>query len=62
MEVLKSFLPSEIDKTAIGIDAVTVNHALSERYSVDAPNMTPKSDPRNIAFRVNSFTLSVAEM
>jgi hypothetical protein len=41
--------------TAMGIDADTVNPALSAKYTVAAPNMIPKAAPVMTAFRVNSF-------
>src|SRR4029079_2653225 len=49
-----SFLRTEIARTAIGIDALTVSPARSPRYTVDAPKTRPKSTPRTMAFGVNS--------
>jgi hypothetical protein len=51
-----SFLSSEIDSTAIGIDADTVSPALSARYTVEAPNRIPKKAPITTALAVNSGT------
>jgi hypothetical protein len=45
---------TDIASTAIGIDALTVNPALSPRYTVDAPKISPKSTPRMRALTVNS--------
>src|SRR5689334_15143939 len=55
-----SFLRTEIASTAIGIDALTVRPARSPRYTVDAPNSNPNSDPMMTAFSVNSAGDSVA--
>src|SRR4030095_14460586 len=49
-----SFFNTEIASTAIGIDALTVSPARRPRYTVDAPNSRPKSDPRMMARAVNS--------
>ena len=49
-----SFFKSEMERTAMGIDALTVNPAFSARYTVDAPKMSPKSAPTITAFGVNS--------
>src|SRR5258706_5532883 len=49
-----SFFSAEIASTAIGIDALTVSPARRPRYTVDAPNRRPKSDPRITARAVNS--------
>jgi hypothetical protein len=60
--VLRNFLPIEMAITAIGIEAETVSPALSARYTVAAPKMTPNKEPINIDLMVNSLTLSVAEI
>src|SRR5688500_11831908 len=49
-----SFLRTEIARTAIGIDALTVKPARRPRYTVDAPKSSPKSAPRMMALIVNS--------
>src|SRR5215471_4968566 len=49
-----SFFSTEMASTAIGIDALTVRPARSPRYTVDAPNNRPKSEPRITARVVNS--------
>ena len=45
---------TEMASTAIGIEALTVSPARRPRYTVDAPNNSPKSDPMTTAFSVNS--------
>src|SRR5436190_7329990 len=60
--VFRNFLPKEIASTAMGMEALAVSPALSARYTVEAPKMIPKMPPITMAFTVNSFTLSVAEM
>ncbi len=45
---------TEIARTAIGIDALTVSPARSPRYTVDAPNSRPNSTPMTTALIVNS--------
>jgi hypothetical protein len=47
-------LKTAIDSTAMGTEAETVRPALNARYTVAAPKMTPKSEPRMIALGVNS--------
>ncbi len=49
-----SFFRTEIARTAIGIDALTVSPARSPRYTVDAPNSSPNRIPMTMAFPVNS--------
>src|SRR5262245_29819412 len=49
-----SFFRTEIASTAIGMDALTVRPARRPRYTVDAPNSSPKSEPRITARPVNS--------
>src|ERR687896_91994 len=49
-----SFLSTEIARTAIGIDALTVRPARRPRYTVDAPNSSPNSAPMTTAFSVSS--------
>ncbi len=49
-----SLLSTEMASTAIGIDALTVSPARNPRYTVDAPNSSPKRTPMTIAFSVNS--------
>src|SRR5262245_31635924 len=49
-----SFFSTEIARTAIGIDALTVRPARKPRYTVDAPNSRPKSAPMITALAVNS--------
>src|ERR1044071_7070289 len=49
-----SFLRTEIARTAIGIDALTVRPARRPRYTVEAPNSSPNSTPMTTAFSVNS--------
>ena len=49
-----SLLSTEIASTAIGIEALTVSPARRPRYTVEAPNSSPKSTPMTIAFSVNS--------
>ena len=53
---LPSRLKTAIARTAIGIDADTVSPARKARYTVTAPKMIPKIDPRTTAFTVNSAT------
>ena len=55
-----SFFRTEIASTAIGIEALTVRPARRPRYTVEAPNNSPKSTPRMIALAVNSAIESVA--
>src|SRR5262249_25202260 len=62
MVVRRNFFPREIASTAIGMEALTVSPALSARYTVLMPKMIPKMAPMTTALRVNSFTLSVAEI
>src|SRR5437762_9580505 len=45
---------TEIARTAIGIDALTVRPARRPRYTVDAPNSRPNNDPMTTALSVNS--------
>ena len=45
---------TEIARTAIGIDALTVKPARSPRYTVEAPKISPKIAPSTIALAVNS--------
>src|SRR5688572_9626708 len=45
---------TEIDSTAIGIEAATVRPARSPRYTVEAPNRTPNNTPMMMALGVNS--------
>src|SRR6187549_1166977 len=54
MVVFKYFLPRVIAITAMGIDAVTVRPARSARYTVEAPNKMPKSEPNTKDLIVNS--------
>ena len=49
-----SFFSTEIARTAIGIEALTVSPARRPRYTVDAPNSNPKRTPMTIALAVNS--------
>src|SRR2546423_7742691 len=49
-----SFFSTEIARTAIGIDALTVRPARRPRYTVDAPNSRPNNDPMTTALSVNS--------
>src|SRR3990167_4801312 len=49
-----NLLRTEIARTAIGIDALTVSPARSPRYTVEAPKSRPKAMPSPIAFAVNS--------
>src|SRR5947209_8591650 len=49
-----SFFSTEIASTAIGIEALTVRPARRPRYTVDAPNSRPNSDPMMTALSVNS--------
>src|SRR5438132_13085451 len=49
-----SFFRTEIARTAIGIDALTVRPARRPRYTVDAPKSRPNSDPMTTALSVNS--------
>ena len=51
-----SFLSTEMDSTATGIDAETVSPALRARYTVEAPNSRPKKTPTPSALGVNSFS------
>ena len=51
---------TEIDSTAIGIDADTVRPTFSARYTVEAPNRTPNKAPKITALAVNSAGASVA--
>ena len=62
MVVLKNFLPREMERTAIGMEADTVRPALSARYTVEAPKIIPNMAPSKIDFRVSSAMLSVGEM
>ena len=59
---LPNFLIIEIDKTAIGIEALTVNPTFNPRYTVAAPKMIPNIAPSIIAFGVNSGIRSVGEI
>ena len=45
---------TEIARTAIGIDALTVSPARRPRYTVEAPKRRPNSAPMAIALSVNS--------
>src|SRR5947207_13966716 len=49
-----SFFNTEIARTAIGIDALTVRPARNPRYTVEAPKSRPNSTPITTAFAVNS--------
>src|SRR5207244_13568756 len=49
-----SRLSTDIARTAIGMDALTVRPARRPRYTVDAPNSRPKRDPMMMALIVNS--------
>ena len=51
---LPSFLKTAIERTAIGTEAETVRPARSARYTVAAPNRTPKKMPSRTALSVNS--------
>ena len=55
-----SFFSTEMARTAIGIDALTVSPARSPRYTVDAPKSRPNSTPRMMALAVNSAGDSLA--
>src|SRR3954462_4524240 len=56
--VLRNFLPNVMAITAIGMEALTVNPALRARYTVAAPNITPKRHPVNTDLIVSSFILT----
>ncbi len=45
---------TEMARTAMGMEALTVSPARSPRYTVEAPNSSPNSTPRKIALAVNS--------
>ncbi len=51
-----SFLRTEMDSTATGIEAETVSPAFSARYTVEAPKSRPKKTPTPMALGVNSFS------
>ena len=51
-----------IDRTAMGIDALTVSPILSARYTFDAPKMSPSTTPSAMARRVSSAGACVAGM
>src|SRR5207253_8031483 len=53
-----SFLSSEMESTAMGIEAETVRPAFSARYTVEAPKMSPKTAPVMTALGVNSATFA----
>ena len=55
-----NFLKTEIAKTAIGIEALTVIPTFNPRYTDEAPNMMPKMPPSIIALIVNSGIVSEA--
>ena len=49
-----SLFSTEIARTAIEMEALTVSPARSPRYTVEAPKSRPKRMPSTIALAVNS--------
>ena len=56
------FLKKEIAKTAIGMDALTVNPTFNPKYTVATPKIIPRKIPGMMAFMVNSGSCCSAEI
>ena len=62
MDDFPSARRTDMDRTAIGMEALTVKPARRPTYTVTAPKMTPKSIPNRRARSVNSGTIASSGM